>query len=53
MAKWKIVAYPDEENRSAGKKEMVVEANDRYEAMNIGYKLFPECHELGVYEVKE
>lgn len=53
MAKWKIVAYPDEENRSAGKKEIVIEANGRYEAMDIGYKLFPEYHELGAYEVKE
>ena len=53
MAKWKIVAYPDEENRSAGKKEMVIEANGRYEAMDIAYKLFPEYHELGAYEVKE
>lgn len=53
MAKWKIVAYPDEENRSVGKKEIVIEANGRYEAMDIGYKLFPEYHELGAYEVKE
>lgn len=53
MAKWKIVAYPDEENHSMGRKEKIVEVAGRDEAMDIGYKLFPEYHELGAYEVKE
>lgn len=53
MAKWKIVAYPDEEDSSMGRKEKIIEANGRYEAMDIGYKLFPEYHELGAYEIKD
>ncbi len=53
MAKWKIVAYPDEENPTMGKQEKIIEAIGRYEAMNIAYKLFPEYHELGAYEIKE
>ena len=53
MAKWKIVAYPDEENCSMERREKVIEAKGRYEAMEIAYKTFPEYHELGAYEIKE
>ena len=52
MAKWTIVAYPDEENYSMGKKSKTIEAKDWDEAMDIAYREFPEYHEVGVYEVK-
>ena len=53
MAKWKIVAYPDEENYSMGRKEKTIEAKDYAEAERIAWREFPEYHEIGAYEVKE
>jgi hypothetical protein len=53
MSKWKIVAYPDEENYSMGRKEKTIEAKDWDEAMDIAYREFPEYHELGAYAVRE
>lgn len=53
MAKWKIVAYPDEENFPIGKKEKIVEATSHREAMRIAWGEFPGYHEIGVYEIKE
>lgn len=53
MSKWKIVAYPDEENFPIGKKEKIVEAISRREAMQIAWRDFPEYHEIGVYPVRE
>ena len=50
MAKWKIVAYPDEENRSAGKKEKIIEAESHSEAMVKAWNEFPEYHEVGAYK---
>ena len=52
MAKWTIVAYPDEENYSAGKKSKIIEAKDWDEAMDKAYREFPEYHEIGAYETK-
>lgn len=53
MTKWKIVAYPDEENYSMGRKEKIIEAIDKTQAQRIAWQTFPEYHEVGVYEVKE
>lgn len=53
MAKWKIVAYPDEENYSMGRKEKTIEAKDHAEAERIAWREFPEYHEVRAYEVKE
>lgn len=50
MAKWKIVAYPDEENYSMGRKEKTIEAKDHDEAMRIAWNEFPEYHIIGAYE---
>lgn len=52
MAKWKIVAYPDEET-GGSRKSKVVEAKDWNEAMNIAYREFPEYHEVGVYRKED
>lgn len=49
MAKWTIVAYPDEEI-GGNRKSKVIEAKDRNEAMNIARREFPEYHEVGVYK---
>jgi hypothetical protein len=49
MAKWTIVAYPDEET-SGSKKSKVIEAKDWDEAIDIAWKEFPEYHEVGAYK---
>lgn len=48
MSKWKIVAIPDEENYSMGRKEKIIEAINRREAMQIAWRDFPEYHEVMV-----
>lgn len=53
MAKFVIVAYPDEENYSMERKEKTIEAKDHIEAERIAWREFPEYHEIGAYEVKE
>lgn len=52
MAKWTIVAYPDEENHPMRRKVKVVEAKDWYEAIDKARREFPEYHEIGAYEIK-
>ena len=52
MSKWTIVAYPDEENYSAGKKSKIIEAKDWDEAIDKARREFPEYHEVGAYEVR-
>ena len=49
---WRIVAFPDPEE-GLQKKEIIVQAFGRYEAMDKGWRTFPEYHEIGVYEIKE
>lgn len=50
MPKWTIIAYADAEY-GLPKREKVIEAKDRDEAMNIGWKEFPEYHEIGAYMI--
>ena len=50
MAKWRIVAYPDEENYTMGRKEKVILAENHDEAMRIAWREFPEYHEVGAYK---
>ena len=50
MSKWTIVAYPDEENYSMGKRRKTIEAKDYDEAMRIAWNEFPEYHEVGAYK---
>ena len=50
MAKWTIVAYPDEET-GGSRKSKVIEAKDWDEAMRIAWDEFPEYDEVGAYEV--
>lgn len=55
MAKWKIVARPDEEDCHYGLKpqEKVIEAKDWDEAMDIAWREFPEYHEVGAYRKED
>ena len=50
MAKWTIIAYPDEEDYSAGKKSKVIEAKDYDEAIDIAWREYPEYHQVGAYK---
>lgn len=50
MSKWTIVAYPDEEDYSAGKKKKTVEAKNYDEAIEIAWSEFPEYHEVGAFK---
>lgn len=55
LAKWRIVARPDEEDYHYGlrPKEKIIEAKDWDEAIDKAYREFPEYHQVGAYEVKE
>lgn len=53
MAKWEIVAYPDEENYSMGKKRKTITAKNYDEAIDKAWREFPEYHEVNAFEIKE
>lgn len=53
MAKWKIVAFPDEENYGMGKKEKIIVATSYEDAMAQAWREFPEYHEVGAYKIAE
>lgn len=55
MAKWKIVARPDEEDYHYGLKpqEKIIEANDYEGAIRAAWREYPEYHQVGAYEIKE
>jgi hypothetical protein len=53
MAKWKIVAYPNEEDFMPRKISKVIEAKNHDEAMKIAWKEFPEYEEVGAYREVE
>ena len=48
---WRIIAFP-EVRRRLGKKEIVIQAFDSYEAIAKGRKAFPEYYEIGICEIK-
>ena len=48
MSKWLIIAFADEENGLPRQKQ-IVEAPDKQTAEKMGWKIFPEYHEIGVY----
>ena len=52
MPKYKIVAIPDEENYSAGKKEKIIDVDTYDEAMAQAWKIFPEYHQIWIGEVQ-
>ena len=50
MKKYSVVAYADEEGNK--KQEAVIEAADYTQAQIKAWKMFPEHHEISVYEVE-
>lgn len=50
MKKYNVVAYPDEDGYP--RKEAVIEAADYTQAQIKAWRMFPEYHEVGVYEVE-
>lgn len=53
MKKWIIVAYPEADEGYLPRKEKEVKAETHDEAMKMGWRLFPEYHEVGAFEVTE
>lgn len=46
--KFDVVAYPDEDGNT--RKEATIEAANLDEAYDKAWRMFPEHHEIGVYE---
>ena len=51
MKKWTIVAYPECDEGYLPRKEAIVEADTHAEAERKGFRLFPQYHEIGAYEM--
>ena len=49
--KWTIVAYPERDEGYLPRKEEIVYAENHDEAMRIAWRVFPEYHEVGAYEM--
>ena len=50
MMRYHVVAYPDEEGNK--RQEAIIEANNQDDAYRKAWRLFPEHHEIGVFEMK-
>lgn len=48
MAKYEIIAYPDEEGNK--RQSAVIEAKNYEDAIRKAWRMFPEYHEVGVWE---
>lgn len=53
MKKWIIVAYPEHDEGYLPRQEKEVYAETHAEAERKGFRLFPEYHEIGAYEIEE
>jgi hypothetical protein len=53
IKKYCVIAYPECDEGYLPRKETTVEARDKTEAWYKASRLFPEYHEIGIYEVKE
>lgn len=51
MKKYEVVAYPDEEGNK--KQSAIIEAENHTQAQIKAWKMFPEWHEIGVYEAED
>jgi len=51
MKKWQIVAYA-ESDEGYSRKEVTVYARDHEEALYKGFRMFPEYHEVGAFEIE-
>ena len=50
MKNFTVIAYPDENGYP--KRETIIKAKDEQQAQRIAWRLFPEYHEVGVFEEK-
>lgn len=48
MNKYTVIAYPDEDGYP--RRETTIEAANLQQAEDMAWRLFPEYHEVGVYE---
>ena len=48
--KYKVIAYPDEDGYP--RKSAIVEANNKAQAEDKAWRMFPEYHEIGVFEIE-
>ena len=53
MKKWTIVAYPEFDEGNLPRKEAIVYAETHGAAIRKGFRLFPEYHEIGAYEIEK
>ena len=53
MKKWQIVAYAEHDEGYLSRKEAIVYARDSEEALYKGFRMFPEYHEVGAFEIEE
>ena len=51
VKKYDVIAYPDEDGYP--RKETTISAENQQQAESIAWRLFPEYHEIGVYEIEE
>ena len=52
MKKWQIVAYAECDEGYLPRKEAVVYAETHREAETKGFRMFPEYHEVGAFEIE-
>lgn len=50
MKKYSVTAYPDEDGNK--RQDAIIEANNQDEAYRKAWRMFPEHHEVGVWEVE-
>ena len=53
MKKWQIVAYAECDEGYLPRKEAIVYADTHAEAERKGWRMFPEYHELGAFEMED
>lgn len=51
MKKYTVIAYPDEDGYP--RRSGTIEAENHEQAQSIARRLFPEYHEVGVFEREE
>ena len=50
MKRYTVIAYPDEDGYP--RQETTIKAENTKQAQDIAWRMFPEYHEVGVYEMK-
>lgn len=52
MRQFVIIAHPEYEEMYLPRREKVIMARDREDAINTAWREFPEYHEVSAYEVE-